>query len=518
MKRTALALARATAPGVLVAVVVRLFFLAAPVTPDEGGFLIVAKAWSQPGHGLYGPYWVDRPPGLIAVFRVATTLGARLGIDDLIALRIVGVVLTALAVVGVGMAVHRMTDRQETRPARSAALVAGILLSVPLFGALPVNGELVAAPLLAWGFAFSVEMVRSGRAWTALAAGACLGASILVKQNMIDVAVFAAILLLLGMRWLLLPWRLALRLAALVAVGALVLTSGVLGVADALDTEPLGVFNAMYPFRVASAAIVSALPWSTRLARIDRIGTSAVLALAPIFLGVLIVFVWRSRRLRRQPLLRVGAVATLVAALYAALSIALGGSFWIHYLVELSLSVSVAAGIVTAVSRPTGRWLGAVLGVVAVITTIGSLGFATLSPGATIGAQLRRAGGPHDSVVSLLGDPAVVQASGMTSPYRYLWSLPSRTLDPDMSMLRDTLTHGRVPTWVVVRGDTTQAELDAHGVGAILKRDYRVAGHTCGRIIWQQRSRTPLTLADINCRLPLAPWIPTKVRLSIPGF
>ena len=100
MKRTALALARATAPGVLVAVVVRLFFLAAPVTPDEGGFLIVAKAWSQPGHGLYGPYWVDRPPGLIAVFRVATTLGARLGIDDLIALRIVGVVLTALAVSG----------------------------------------------------------------------------------------------------------------------------------------------------------------------------------------------------------------------------------------------------------------------------------------------------------------------------------------------------------------------------------------------------------------------------------
>ena len=39
-------------------------FLARPLSPDEGGFLLVASQW-EPGTSLYGHYWVDRPPLLM---------------------------------------------------------------------------------------------------------------------------------------------------------------------------------------------------------------------------------------------------------------------------------------------------------------------------------------------------------------------------------------------------------------------------------------------------------------------
>lgn len=35
-------------------------FVAAPLSPDEGGFLMVASQW-RPGGSPYGHYWVDRP-------------------------------------------------------------------------------------------------------------------------------------------------------------------------------------------------------------------------------------------------------------------------------------------------------------------------------------------------------------------------------------------------------------------------------------------------------------------------
>ena len=53
-----------------VAASVRLLLLTVPLSPDEAGFLLVAQQW-HPGTSLYGDYWVDRPPGLIALFGLA---------------------------------------------------------------------------------------------------------------------------------------------------------------------------------------------------------------------------------------------------------------------------------------------------------------------------------------------------------------------------------------------------------------------------------------------------------------
>src|SRR2546425_3708700 len=60
--------------AVALAVLVRLPFWNAPLTADEGGYAEVARLWSH-GAILYDGSWVDRPQGLIVVFRAVHLIG-----------------------------------------------------------------------------------------------------------------------------------------------------------------------------------------------------------------------------------------------------------------------------------------------------------------------------------------------------------------------------------------------------------------------------------------------------------
>ena len=49
--------------------------LPVPFGPDEGGLSFIARQWGS-GHGsLYGAYWLDRPPLLVALFKLAWPAG-----------------------------------------------------------------------------------------------------------------------------------------------------------------------------------------------------------------------------------------------------------------------------------------------------------------------------------------------------------------------------------------------------------------------------------------------------------
>ena len=49
-------------------------FAGRSLSPDEAGYLIVGGQWAE-GSSLYGDFWVDRPPVLIAIFEAADALG-----------------------------------------------------------------------------------------------------------------------------------------------------------------------------------------------------------------------------------------------------------------------------------------------------------------------------------------------------------------------------------------------------------------------------------------------------------
>ena len=55
------------------AVLVRLRFLDVPLSVDEGGYAAVARFWASGSH-LYRDVWVDRPQGLLLLYRGAFDL------------------------------------------------------------------------------------------------------------------------------------------------------------------------------------------------------------------------------------------------------------------------------------------------------------------------------------------------------------------------------------------------------------------------------------------------------------
>src|SRR6188768_1191756 len=142
----ALPLARLLVPAsAVVAVAARIPFLRSALAPDEAGFLLVGQQWRPGGTSLYGSYWVDRPPLLVTLFRLASELGGE------VPLRLMGCLATAIVVLGC---------------AHVARTIAG----------------------------------HRAAAWAAGLAGAATVAALLVKQNMADVGVFAAVVRLVGWR------------------------------------------------------------------------------------------------------------------------------------------------------------------------------------------------------------------------------------------------------------------------------------------------------------------------------
>lgn len=72
-------------------------------------------------------------------------------------------------------------------------------------------------------------------------------------------------------------------------------------------------------------------------------------------------------------------------------------------------------------------------------------------------------------------------AAGLSSPYEYLWSLPVRTRDPDLSQLAAVLDGEDAPTWLVVWGGLEPWSLDAdRHLRPVVYDHYRVAGRGCG--------------------------------------
>ena len=69
-------------------------FVGRPLGPDEAGLLMVGGQVGE-GSSLYGDYWVDRPPLLVALFGLASLVGGAAGVRVLGLVAVVGTVLAA---------------------------------------------------------------------------------------------------------------------------------------------------------------------------------------------------------------------------------------------------------------------------------------------------------------------------------------------------------------------------------------------------------------------------------------
>ena len=225
--------------------------------------------------------------------------------------------------------------------------------------------------------------------------------------------------------------------------------------------------------------------------RLGHLAAAFLLSAAPLVLAAFVAIALRP--LRRSPI----AWALVATGAYVTASILAGGSYWLHYLVQAVPVVALAAGaLVASATKPVpGRawWTGAPVALVvasAVVATTASVASPSPAPGASVAQALKASVRPGDTMLSAFGDADIAQDTGMSSPYPFLWSLPSRALDPDMALLRGILAGPDAPTWIVVRGSHTMARLEAHGVAEQVGSRYVAVGEVCGRVIYLRRGLT----------------------------
>ena len=470
-----LRLAAAGAPVVALAglaAALRVPFLDRPLSPDEGGFLVLAGQWS-PGSSLYGDYWVDRPPLLIGLFGVADHFGG------VVALRVLGIVAVAVAVLLAGALGRVGAPGRRWAPALAAA-TAAVFLSTPLFGTREVNGELLAAPFVLAGLLAVLlavgrpagDGVAGHRAWWVVA-GVLAVCAVSVKQSMGDVVVAGVAALVWQARER--GVRRAAYDALAAAAGGLVALAAVVGWAAGRGTDPGELWAAVVRFRFEAAAVISTDEPTATGRRLDTMLRALAWSGAPVLLAVPVL---RSPGARlRGPL---PAVAAAVLA-WEAVGIAGGGSYWWHYLIGLVPGLVL---LVVAVARHRPG-LQAVVAVVLAYAAWSGLTFGRDHPGLNqeqqenvdAAAYLAEHARPGDTGVVAYGVPSILQKAGVRSPYPYLWSLPVRVRDPDLVRLAGVMRGPDRPTWLVVSGPNLDTwAVDAGRAQQELDTRYRLVG------------------------------------------
>ena len=461
----------------LAVVAVRVGYLFASLGSDEAGYLLVARHWHLHGPDLYGRYFVDRPPLLMGIFRLASLVPW----DHFIRLLAVPATL-----VFVGAAAGAAREVAGDRGARAAALGAAALTVTPVLGADEANGEIFAVPfvmLSVWALLAAVRRRGTGQTALALAAGVAAGLAVMVKQSFGDGAVFGATLLCVSAVQGRLPLRLAVRTAlAMLAGGCAVLLAGIAYVAVS-GVGPGVVLYALAGFRGAALTVLTGHHDPALAARRFTI-VGFALASGALPLAVLL---GREALRRRRNGWSPAAWAVLVTVLAETAAVVASGSYWPHYLIQLAPMLALAVGM--GVHRVRALRAGAVVTVASALVVSLAVDVARASgadpTGVPTGRWVAEAGHPRDTAMVLYGHAEVQESSGMQSPYPYLWTLPLRTLDPHLALLRTTLAGRSAPTWVVVWDRLDAWGIDAQGrTRRTLADHYHRVGAVCGHQVW----------------------------------
>jgi len=474
--------------AVVVAVALRLPFLAVLPSPDEAGLLIVGEQWGV-GDSLYGDHWIDRPPILLAWAWLAANTGG------VAALRALGLIPVVVTIVACSAAAGRLAG---DRAARWAGVAAAVLTVSPWLGADRVNGELFAAPWLAVGVYTAVRAVETPTLRWAVATGAAIAGAVLTKQNHGDAAVFAVVLLVGCLVTGRVRPRAALRLAAGALAGAALLASVVVLGAWTRGTAPGELFDALFTFRLRAAEVLASDPEGARVGRRNELLRRSA-ASGQALLVLLVLFAPLLRRFRSPEAWALSAMAA-----FGCLSVIAGGSWWNHYLVELAVPVAVGAGLIAARTRivvPVTLGYSAVAAVVGTFLILPAVG--AVDGPVAVGRAIAAVAEPGDTVVHAWGRVDLVYATGLDSPYEHLWSLPVRTDDPRLEAFGELVAGPAAPTWLVIRRQLEGWGMDADAAQAMVDRRYREVARVCGyRVLLREgvERRTPSPPPEVRCK------------------
>jgi 4-amino-4-deoxy-L-arabinose transferase-like glycosyltransferase len=455
----------------LLAVLARLPFLHTPLTADEGGYAEVARLWSH-GAVLYQGAWVDRPQGLLIIFR------AMLHVDggSAEALRALAAVAGAL-VVGVTMVV---TARLAGRiPATIAGLAMATVGAAPFIESFTLSGELLASFFaVASLLAFILYLERSAPGWL-IAAGILTGCAVLVKQSAFDAGAAAAVYLV---------WTR--RRAGLAPAAALVAAAFVPVLVAAATAQSFhDWWYAMVTYRDQADSILT----GSFHARLHQARQS--LPAAERGLGVLVLLALAGWR--RWPLLGVLWLG------FATLAVIGGGNFHNHYYQQMVPPLALLAGIGGAelVRRRQVAW-AAIVAVVLAATVFVTAPLWFDSPGAqartifpddphlqtdaAVVRYVRAHTRPGQRIFVMWAAADIYYLSGRDPSFRYMWFRNIQAIPGALGQARRMLAGTRPPALVV--GINSPASMDPSGrTQRILDTRFRKVATVSGVPIYAPR-------------------------------
>ena len=454
------------------AVLVRAPFFGMPLTADEGGYAEVARLWSR-GAGLYQGAWVDRPQGLLLVFR------AMLHVDggSAEALRALAAVAAALVVAGTMVVTARLAGRI---PATIAGLAMATVGASPFIESFTLSGELLAS-LFAVGamLAFVAHLQRGGLRWI-VAAGLLTGCAVLVKQSAFDAGAAAAVYLV---------WTR--RRAGLAPAAALVAAAFVPVVVAAVSAPSFhDWWYAMVTYRDQADSILT----GSVHARLHQARVSLPAAERGLgALALLAVWGWR-----RWPLL--GALWVL----FASLAVIGGGNFHNHYYQQMVPPLAMLAGIGGAEiwrRRSLPAIAVCAAGLVATVAVTAPLFFDSanaqakavfpddphLRTDAAVVRYVRSHTDPGQRIFVMWAAADIYYLADRNPALRYMWFRNIQAIPGALGRARRMLAGPSPPALVV--GVNSPGSMDASGATArILQHNFRRVATVAGVPIYAPRS------------------------------
>ena len=322
------------AVAAMASVLMRLRMLWSPVSVDEGGYLAIARSWAH-GRVLYRDVFVDRPQGLLVLFRVWDWLSA----GSTGSIRIMAMLFGVLLVVSTGIVVREVAGDVA---ARFAAMICAVVSAAPILEGYAANTELLSGAMSAAGLAVGVLAFSKHRPhlWF-FASGLLAGVALSLKQSGFDGVLSLLVWLTLGV-----VFCAARREAALKGIAALVV--GLMTILGALMLHGALTgwsrwWSAVAGYRLKTQSAFTGADWPNLVATAPYaavvLGTSAFLAV----LGA--GTVTRGLRRRVAASLTPGSVVLVVWLVSATMAFLIGGGFWRHYWLLLAAPFSALAGV-----------------------------------------------------------------------------------------------------------------------------------------------------------------------------
>ncbi len=194
----------------------------------------------------------------------------------------------------------------------------------------------------------------------------------------------------------------------------------------------------------------------------------------------------------------------------AAASVALGASYWSHYLIQFVPAVALASAQLSRSSRPS-LWAPRVAVTVVVMSSLVSSGGAMGAPqvssedalDAAVVGWLSEAARPHDSLLIAYGHGTIFYETGLRPSYPFVWTLPMRTLDPGLTVLRDQVESPHAPVWLLEWSSLDTWSLAPPGsLPATVDAHYRQVRDVCGVLVFLHNG--------LHRSIPATPPCPTS--------